>query len=474
MRRIELLLLVLLAATACGQEPQVQQMPLFKCTELTMGLRYHGSAVVGTRLYVVGGATEQAKLFSDQVYSAAILPNSSLGEWRTERRMPEVRYYVMTSTEVVSNRIYVIGGNTLRTPESPESELVRAQDALWTIVQPDGTLGEWKHSEPFPGPSRSCAATASTDEHLFLAGGSSGQIYNDMYVCDFARDGAPTRWRSLGTLPVPLWFHGLTVMEDVMYLWGGLTTLNNQSINPKVYSAAVSADGSVGLWKEETPMPQPVYSSAFCGFNDYLVCVGGRFAGGATTTAIWYSHLSNKAVGPWSEVRTDLDASSYHALGLDKANGTIYITGGKSHAEGLAGGNVTVRTTQAFRLTQPDGRAAVSGSPLTAGGFASFETALAKTKSSGRKMLVLFWSPQVPACQRLLERTTPTGIWTKAADKHELAAVDITGSESNLCYKYTVFKVPCLAILNTDGTLVDKAMNLSDANGVKTFLDKKR
>ena len=474
--------------TVSAQQAQ-QPVALARCTKLPKATHMHGSAVIGKRLYIFGG--ENFDGWSNLVWSCEILPDGRLGTWREERKLPEYRSYINGAIEVVNNRIYVVGGGVVPSPKTPEDDQMDAQDVLWTEVNADGSLAEWKKSQPFPGPPLSCLATCSNDSQIFVIGGQQTEkvsakdvkqsVSDNVLVADFAPDGSLKNWRVGARLPVSLWFEGAAIIDDRLYVWGGLTTQDNKSTNPRVFAAQVQRDGKLGPWQEETAMPYPVYSSAFCGFNDYLVSVGGRYAGSMPQNAIWYAPIVGKRVGQWQALNTDLDTRVYQSLGLDKSHGFVYVTGGSARKTIGSDGMPLVDTVQAFALPQPEASrltsAAVAGAAKPAGSgapaaggrrdFKPLDEALKVATQGNKPVLAFFFSPQVPACRRFFDSVVNSPAFDKLAQDDVLALVDVSAGDMASSYKYNVFKVPALVLLKPDGTLVKRAGRLQTADDLK-------
>jgi hypothetical protein len=457
---------------------------LLSCTRLPIPRQMHGAAVVGARLYVMGGISNVGG-WTPSVISAPIMQGGALGSWRDERPMPEMRNYISQSVEVVNDRIYVVGGGVAPTTNTLEKDLVRANDVLWTQVNADGTLQEWRRSAPFTQTPTSCIATSSNDKHLFVLGGSAESgILDQTWVCDLASDGSPTNWRAASPLPTPLWFHGAAILEDRLYVWGGLTARSKEAINSKVYSALVNDDGTLGVWREETPMPAATYSSAFCGFNDYLVSIGGRYKGAIFTNAIWYARLQNGQVGQWNVLNTNLEARVYHALGLDKLHGYVYIMGGQYKDANTQGFGRMLATVQAFQITQPKqarlevaratsaaaGQAASGSASTGAQAFLSLTAAQNAAKSSGKKVLVLFYSPEVPACKRFWDEVVTKPSFASLTRDVVVAVYDTTKEPADVPARYGLFKVPSAALIESDGTLIKNTLRLKTADDLKPLL----
>lgn len=442
-------------------------------TQLPDEIQMHGSAVVGDRIYVFGGGTMKIG-WSNAVFSAAIYRNGDLSPWRNETPMLERRYYIENSVAVVNNRIYVVGGATAADSKTPHEQSVPARDALWTSVKPDGTLTEWRHSAQFPDQARANAATCSSDRNLYILGGKAGTaISNSVLMADFDAQGAPINWRPVATLPRPLWFHGAAVIDDRMYVWGGMFQPQNNVLNDKVYSAKVNSDGTLGAWETEPiPMTVPMYSSAFCGFNDYLIAVSGRFANGVMTNNISFTRLVNKHPQQWVMLQTDLESRVYQSAALDRVRGIVFVTGGRFKATSADAGKV-LPAVQAFQIPQPaESRLVVQqatpagatvyggvGTPVatatamagTAAGLPRLAIALEQAKSTRSNVVAFFYSPEVPASKRVWDNMISQARFRQTLGNRILAGVDVSGADSQFCYKYGVFRVPSVVEIGADG-----------------------
>jgi hypothetical protein len=108
---------VLVALTAMCVHVGAQNLPvatpapfsLMRCTSLPLPREMHGAAVVGARLYVMGGIPNLGG-WTTSVISAPIMQGGALGTWREETPLPDMRSYISQSVEVVNDRIYIIGG----------------------------------------------------------------------------------------------------------------------------------------------------------------------------------------------------------------------------------------------------------------------------------------------------------------------------------------------------------------------------
>jgi hypothetical protein len=426
----------------------------------------HSSAVVGSRLYVMGGNSERLG-FMNQVWSAPIASDGRVGAWREEAPLPDCRHYTANATQVINNRIYIVGGTTADVATADERDTRQTQTVLFTTVRADGTLGGWRVSDPFPGNPRSNAATASNQGWLYVTGGAfNRQPIADVAVARIGADGAPTGWRVVASLPKPLWFHGVAIQQERLFVWGGLSTSTPDSASAEVWSAEVRADGGLGEWRAEPPLPAAIYSSAYCGFNDRLIAVCGRFAGNVVTQNILVGQIQNGRIAGWRALSTDLQAHLYHGLGLDESRGFVFVVGGRrrtSSVNTLEGAILTeIRAFQMGGGTQ---------SPAATGVLQAMRTLPpGGSPPKGQEAILYFRSSNVPSCERFEREVLSTAPARALLQGRNVYAVD-TALDSQASYRYGLFKVPSMARLGPDGSVLKTAMGLRTLNDLIGLLE---
>lgn len=455
---------VLAVGLSCGA-CMAQAISLPNVGKLPQKMQMHGTALIGNRMYVFGGdlaGGANSTLWSSNVQSALIDTSSAaIGEWRDEQPLPELRAYMTNCVEVVNDRIYIVGG-VLATNPTSESNTRPVNTVTWTKVKPDGRLEPWRLSPPFPGEPLLLTATCSTDDSLVLIGGLSKEGKREVYAASFSADGEPTNWRQIGALPGPLYNHGACIQEDRIYVWGGMTA--PRMPNARVFSAEFK-DGKLGQWRDEQPMPDPTYGAAACGINDYLVSVAGRRAGSQPSSDIWFARIADGRVSGWAKMETNLEATVYHNMGLLKSNGWVFVTGGQNKKKPTADDGFIVGNVQAFKIPS-----AAAGGTAIAAGLPTVEQALQQAKSSGKKAMVFFYSPAVPACKRVWDNVISKPEFASMTANHVVGAVDTSQKDTTWSYKLGVFRVPCLVELNPDGTAARKSPGLTNAEDVQSFL----
>jgi hypothetical protein len=452
-----------------GSAPQVFSMPVV--ARMPEGLIMHGTAVVGNRIYIIGGRDLGGA--RNDVISAPIISPAQIGAWRPEIPLPERRMYIMSSVEVVDNRIYVVGGAIAANYETPDHLTTVANDALFAELGPDGVLGQWKRSAKFPKQGLSLSATCSSQRFLYVTGGQEpgSGVSTQILRARFDQTGTPVDWQLAGQLPTPRWFHGAAIMDNRMYVWGGAIKRGrvgtDNSEVASVHSADVDINGNLGPWKTQENMPLPIYSSAFCGFNDMLVCSAGRTSNRSPIGEIHFARTrTDGTLEPWRRIPTDLSARVYHAAGLDRLQGAVYITGGRYVSPQGANGK-PLDLIQAFVIPQQ------KGSKTTL--FPTYEDAVKKAATSRKQILIYFRSPSVPSCLRMEEEIQKdTEMLRHLGSKYELAMVDML-QQGELGYKFGIFRVPTVAICDPAGSkILSKSSWLSDLQDLKDYIEGKR
>lgn len=443
-----------------------------RCNPLPQPRQLHGCAVVGSRLYVIGGSND-TQMFND-VSSAEIQPDGNLGAWRNESALPDYRRSISTSVEVVNSRIYVIGGASVQNATDTAARLVRTKDVLWTTVEPTGALKEWQRSAPFDEVPLTSLGTCSDDKHLFIIGGNAGKevISNKVIACDFDAQGAPVNWRTVSQTPVPLWSQGSAIQNNRLFLWGGLTSpRGTESASPRVLAVDVQPDGNLGSWQELQQLSKAVYNCAFCGFNDYLVAVAGRYSGNRGTNDILFSHLDNGIPGPWQILASDLDTHNNPSLGLDRSRGWIFVTGGRAKEAGGKAGAI-LDSIQAFQITQPPA-SSLNLSAVTGGnGIQLLPAAQAFTQAAAanKNVAIFFYSPVVPACKRAWDTMMRSPAIAGSAQSYAWCAVDVNAADKTLSGRYSIYKVPAIVITDPKGIEQRQTTNLQAPTSVESIL----
>ena len=92
-----------------------------------------------------------------------------------------------------------------------------------------------------------------------MLGGHNGFAHSSTtYTAPINADGTLGEWTTDAPLPTAVTCSQAVVTKDRVYLLGGLI---NSAYSPTVYTAPISADGTLGAWTTSTPLPADVYGS---------------------------------------------------------------------------------------------------------------------------------------------------------------------------------------------------------------------
>ena len=346
-----------MAAVALVGNPYIRcetQLALKTVGKAPKAIMMHGATIAAGRIYIMGGRL-LGWGWSKAVWSAPINSDSTIGDWRTEAELLDRRCYISNTVVAARGCLYILGGSNLSAPNAAENTSEPASDILWSKLGEDGRLGEWQRSEPFDGACVSNAAAFASERALYLTGGSGKDgIHTEVSMMELADDGSPKSWRQLSPLPDSIWYHGAALLDNTVFVWGGLRTKKMDETNDKLFTGTLQPDGSITDWQKQGVLMTPLYSSGFVGMNGFLVSVAGRYSNGYPTNGIWYTQVKAGKPGEWTFLNTDLQARLYVALAVDREHGRIFAIGGRDR-KGRTPEEIPdapIRDTiQAFQLT---------------------------------------------------------------------------------------------------------------------------
>ena len=213
--------------------------------------------------------------------------------------------------------------------------LCDGDDCQERITKAEGGLEAWVPLKEMPT-DLSYHAAASSDSLLYVSGGLSrfeqeGSIFLSeeawVHGAHLTTDGSISDWFTAGELPVPLTQHASVVANGRLYILGGEQDYG-RSLASTVHSARVLADGSLGPWRSETPLPMPRSFHVALVDGARLIVVGGRFdrlSSGTDTDEAWVTTIGNDGeLLEWTKV--PVPKNPYYN-GATIAAGRLYIVG---------------------------------------------------------------------------------------------------------------------------------------------------
>ena len=119
---------------------------------------------------------------------------------------------------------------------------------------------------------------------------------------------------------------GTVTYNNVVYAIGGYGN-NNTSLSSIEY-ATMNPDGTVGNWKETTPLPNPILQAGVLAYNGYIYVAGGTNSlNGSTTKTTFYAPIkADGELGQWQSTSTMND--SRRTFNLAAYDDYLYAAGG--------------------------------------------------------------------------------------------------------------------------------------------------
>lgn len=280
------------------------------------GLFVHQSVVVRNYLYVMGGHGSGRRL--PDVYFSRISSDGKLSTWKKTIPLPEGKNGTMAhSVAVYKNFIYSIAG----TYKDPQDKKWKATgNVVFTKVNEDGTVTEWKETSPLPEPQSYGMAVAGSNNCIYyLSGYKSRQVY-------FARiqeDGSLSKWKVTRNLISPRCRSKAFFYHDYLYVLGGEIIYKKYS--EIVFRTKVNPDGSVGKWRRTEPLPEKVASfGAVRSGKDIFI-----FGGAPQTSKVFTTTIDNEDhFSDWKQLQSLPIEEGVSSLQAATYRDYIYVTGG--------------------------------------------------------------------------------------------------------------------------------------------------
>jgi hypothetical protein len=436
---------------------------------LPVARAFHGTAVLGDFIYVIGGSylepSNKTQVAAAVVNVAKIYPNGQLSQFIATTPLPNPRHYINNSTIVLNDTVYILGGSATVIDGGAQRTM------LWTRPLSNGMLEPWRETESFAETGVECVAAFSTPGYLHMTGGldGNGTPLNNVWSVRVRPDGSLGNWEPAPSLPKPFWFHCAAVVGGRVYVWGGLhdnsDDTSNRNPSKDIYSAPVLSSGKLGPWRvEPVQLPAGFYSASTAVAGPYLFSISPRYQGGQVSSDVWWTYVSPQGMVQWNRQPTQMALRVYHAAATDYRHGMIYVAGGKFNT----GGELPRADSYFIRLS-PQARAiaeqawhqalmahasAVSTSEIAAesdgsfsfseqqiqGGFLALDAARELSRTSGKPLVMYFTAKKAKPCQQqdqLLEGQNLVEVFKGAV----LAAIDVQ-QNPQVAQNYGVFQVP--------------------------------
>jgi hypothetical protein len=280
-----------------------------------------GSAQAGGHLFLVGGS--QDGIFLDEVWSAPLLPEGGLGEWKATTPLPTGRHQAPVA--VSGGYLYVVGGVV---PACSGSCTAYSTEVLKAPLQADGTLGEWSVAGLLPDTFERHAVVSHAGTLYVVGGGISSANSRTVFFASLQPDGTLGAWKRGPLLPQDVRGHAALVVGDILYVVGGTVPYLSHKA---VYRAPLAADGGVGSWLTSS-LPYSCEHHTVETQGGYLYLVAGDCDTSSSTSRmdlIQYAPIGpTGALGTWT-AQPRLEPGRWRHLSTVHGD-FVYLLGGST------------------------------------------------------------------------------------------------------------------------------------------------
>ncbi|MFH1618600.1 MAG: kelch repeat-containing protein, partial [bacterium] len=200
----------------------------------------------------------------------------------------------------------------------------------WPVFQnpAPSTFSSWTSQASDLPSARFGHAAAVSGNRVFISGGSDGtQISNKVWSAALSADGTVGTWIETVSLPEKRYGHAMTAAMGRLYVLGGYDGANLKST---VWSAPVSSTGLLGQWTDERSLGIQLYMHAAVFWDGRIFITGGYSASGVSAAVYKSSVSADGSLGTWGSEPV-MPAPRYaHAMTV--SNGWLYVAGGHDGA----------------------------------------------------------------------------------------------------------------------------------------------
>jgi N-acetylneuraminic acid mutarotase len=236
---------------------------------LPVAMNHPNLAVVGGRLYVLGGLSGGASweaLGDSFVYSPAA------DRWRELSPMPEGTERGSSAIGVRGSTVYLAGGMRTLTP-GPGG----LQDTVDLVQSYDAVTGRWRTLPSLPQ-ARDHVGGAVVGNRLYVVGGRDrGQV--NVRDSVYALNLSTHRWSARAPMPTARGGIATAVVGDTIYAFGGE---GNTDDSTSIFDQVEAYDTSRDRWTELDPMPVPRHGTAATSVGGTIYIPGGGDHGGGS------------------------------------------------------------------------------------------------------------------------------------------------------------------------------------------------
>ena len=265
-------------------------------------MSYHHCVIVEGKLYIGGGDTYS---YDDDEHTVWQYESE---QW-SKLKQYKCRYFSMAA---VKRQLTLVGGEDSSTWQ-PTSDI-----AVWDR---EGASHTWTHPYPPMPTPRYWPAVATYNQWLVVAGGCV-DYFNKLAAVEVL-DTDNHQWLSASSLPVKCSHVTTAILQDELYLVGGILNKTLVANLPDIIHSSTSA--TTNPWRT-LPAP-PLERSAAITVHGALLAVSGCH-GMDYSTASTAIHVYQPATNSWSKVG-DLPSPRSHCACTVLHSGELLVAGGR-------------------------------------------------------------------------------------------------------------------------------------------------
>lgn len=209
------------------------------------------------------------------------------------------------------NRVFSVGGFGSRDASMQLTWVSRMSSAP---IDASGNVGAWSAVTPPPTVTLRTQVLV-TKSKVYLIGGEDGTtVTNKVYSAVINADGSLGSWVTESPLPAAVCSSSLVVTSTKVYLLGGSGVSSQTSV---IYSANLNSDGTIGVWASAGNIPVALSHTNSVVTKDRVYLIGGMSGYTPVSTVYTAPIDTNGAIGAWSTAT---------ALPSAAAMGTAFVT----------------------------------------------------------------------------------------------------------------------------------------------------
>jgi hypothetical protein len=274
-----------------------------------------GAAVIriGGYVYALGGVDGRRFLKSTEF--SRIQSDGSLSPWQPTAPLTQARGFF--AAVFYDGYLYAAGGGN-----GPHGEnLLRSMERA--PVRDDGRLGTWQRVEVELTYPRRCVKLALVGRSLYALGGFGGVLLDSVEKADFLPDGRLGPFSvEEHAFAIPRYIHTEQTTDRAVYVLGGHDQREGRGLADVEYAV----NGSKLRWRPAAPMVHPRYALSSTVLGDGLYALGG-LDGPIYMDSVEVSRIGEDgSLGPWRET-TPLSSPRAN-FGTFEVGNRVYVVGG--------------------------------------------------------------------------------------------------------------------------------------------------